>query len=68
MDTETVRSLLIPLHAVLGIVALICGVTALVLRKKRGRHTQFGVAFFGFLMAAIAASASRSRRWAIRLR
>tara|TARA_Y100001968_G_scaffold264922_1_gene253958 strand:- start:1942 stop:2595 length:654 start_codon:yes stop_codon:yes gene_type:complete len=56
VDTETVRSLLIPLHAVLGIVALISGMTALLLRKERGRHTQFGIAFFGFLMAAIAAS------------
>ena len=56
MDPQTLRAVLIPLHGVFGIVALSSGLAALLLRKKRGRHTQFGLAFFGFLMAAIASA------------
>jgi hypothetical protein len=56
MDSESIRSLLIPLHAFFGMVGLTFGLIALVQPKRAGRHTLFGAAFFWLLLLAIAIS------------
>ena len=42
MTLEEAKALLLPIHATLGIVALMVGFVAIRVQKKKGRHTQLG--------------------------
>jgi hypothetical protein len=57
MSLEEAKALLLPIHACLGILALIVGFVAVFARKRRGRHTSLGAAFVILMLLAIMASA-----------
>ena len=54
MDLATAKALLLPVHGVLGGLAIAAGLVALFAVKRRGRHTRAGLAFVGLMVAAIA--------------
>src|SRR5689334_20969123 len=49
-----VRSMLIVAHAAAGIAALVLGLLALTARKRRGRHTRAGDAYFWVMVPLLA--------------
>ena len=56
MDLEQAKEILLPIHAVVGILALLLGGFALFAKKQRGTHTRLGGLFVLLLLLAIAVS------------
>lgn len=54
MDLATAKTLLLPVHGVLGGLAIAAGLVAFFAAKRRGRHTRAGLVFVGLMVAAIA--------------
>ncbi|XAL99513.1 hypothetical protein OT109_18285 [Phycisphaeraceae bacterium D3-23] len=55
-DYDTLRAILIPIHAVFGIVAIVMGIVALLLPKRGGAHPKAGRVFMVSMAVALALS------------